>query len=158
MPVHLRGSGSGATSHNTPVMLPDPNYTFRATFILEFSQRDLSTNGMKTHMFPESAVPAGWCPAQPISFVMFCHQFISSHTILLKILFYFGIQLINNVTASDGQQRDSAIHIHVPILPQTPLPSRLPHHSEQSSLCYTIGPCWLSTLNIAVCTSPSQIP
>ena len=32
-------------------------------------------------------------------------------------------------------------------LPQTPLPSRLLHNIEQSSLCYTVGPCWLSILN-----------
>ena len=34
---------------------------------------------------------------------------------------------INNVViVSSEQQRDSAIHIYVSILPQTPLPSRLP--------------------------------
>ena len=47
------------------------------------------------------------------------------------------------------QQRDSAIYIHGSILPQTPLPSRLPHHIEQNCLCYTVDPCWLSILNIA---------
>ena len=63
-----------------------------------------------------------------------------------KNLFCIGILLINNfVIVSCGQQRDSAIHMHVSILPQTPLPSRLPHNLEQSSLCYTIGPCWLHT-------------
>ena len=36
---------------------------------------------------------------------------------------------------SGGLQRDSAIYIHVSILPQTCLPSRLPHNIEQSSLC-----------------------
>ena len=41
------------------------------------------------------------------------------------------------VIVSGGQQRDPAIHMHVSILPQTPLPSRLPHSIEQSSLCYT---------------------
>ena len=40
--------------------------------------------------------------------------------------------------------------MHVSILPQTPLTSRLPHNIEQSSLCYRVGPCWLSILNIAV--------
>ena len=44
------------------------------------------------------------------------------------------------------------------ILPQAPLPSRLPHNIEQSSLCCTVGPCCLSILNIAVCTCPSQTP
>ena len=36
--------------------------------------------------------------------------------------------------------------IHVSILPQTPLPSRLPHNPGQSSLCYPVGPCGLSIL------------
>ena len=66
--------------------------------------------------------------------------------------------LINNVvTVSGGQQRNSAICIHVSILPQTPLPSRLPHNIEQSSLCYRVGPCQLSILYIAVYTCPSQL-
>ena len=36
--------------------------------------------------------------------------------------------------------RDSVIHIHVSILPQTPLPSRLPYNIRKSSLCYTEAP------------------
>ena len=40
---------------------------------------------------------------------------------------------------SDGQQRDSAIHISVFILPQTSLPSSL-HGYEQSSLGYSRTP------------------
>ena len=39
------------------------------------------------------------------------------------------------MTVSDGQQRDSATHTHVSILPHTPLPSRLPHNMEQRFLC-----------------------
>ena len=44
--------------------------------------------------------------------------------------FYIGVQSINNVVIiSGGQQRDSVIHKHVSILlPNSPLPSRLPHH------------------------------
>ena len=77
----------------------------------------------------------------------------------LNFLFYIGAYPINNVlVVSGGQQRDSAIKIHVSILPQTPLPSKLPHNIEQSSLCYTGGSCWLSILNIEVCTCPSQSP
>ena len=41
---------------------------------------------------------------------------------------------------------------------QTALPSRLPHNIEQSSLCWTVGPYWLSILNRAVRTCPSQTP
>ena len=67
--------------------------------------------------------------------------------------------MINNVViVSGGQQRGSVIHIQVSTLPQTPLPSRMPHNIEQSSVCYTVGPCWLSILNIAMCICPSQTP
>ena len=34
-------------------------------------------------------------------------------------------------------------------------PFRLLDNIEQSSLCYTVGPCWLSILNVAVCTCQS---
>ena len=45
---------------------------------------------------------------------------------------------VNNLVIVSGrQQRDSAIYIHVSILPQTPLPSRLPLNTEHSSLCCT---------------------
>ena len=53
----------------------------------------------------------------------------------LNFLFCIGVLLMNNaVIVSDEQQRDSAIHIHVSILPQTLLPSRLPHKHSHSCL------------------------
>ena len=58
----------------------------------------------------------------------------------------------NVVIVSDEESRDSATDIHVSILPQTPLPSSLPRNTEQSSMCYTVGPCWLSIANIVVYT------
>ena len=64
----------------------------------------------------------------------------------------------NAVIASGGQQEQSVIHTHIPILSQTPLPSRLPHNMEQSSLCYTVGHFRLSTLNITLCTWTPQTP
>ena len=59
-------------------------------------------------------------------------------------------QLSNNAVTVSGEQRDSAIHIHVSVFPQTPLPFRLPHNIEQSSMCFIVGLCGLSILNIAV--------
>ena len=54
--------------------------------------------------------------------------------------------------------RTMAIHMYVSILPQIPLLSRLPHNIEHSSLCYTVGPYWLSILNIhAMTLKPSWI-
>ena len=54
------------------------------------------------------------------------------------------------MVVSSGQQRDSAGHIHVSILSQTPFPSSLPYDSEQSSLCYTmVSALFLSS--VAIC-------
>ena len=54
-------------------------------------------------------------------------------------VFYIRVWPVNNVViVSGGQQSNSAIHIHVSIFPQIPLPSRLPHNIEQSSLCYMV--------------------
>ena len=50
----------------------------------------------------------------------------------------------------------SDTHVSTPF--QILLVFRLPHNIEQSSLCYTVGPCQSSTLNIAVCTCQSQAP
>ena len=48
---------------------------------------------------------------------------------------------------SGGQQRTQS---YVSILSPTPLPSRLPHNIAQSSLCCTVGRCWLSILIMVV--------
>ena len=61
----------------------------------------------------------------------------------LKKAFCFVLgyrQVTSKVITSGEQQKDSAIHIHVSILPQTLLPSRLPCNIEQSSMCYSAGP------------------
>ena len=57
------------------------------------------------------------------------------------VLTFYSILEYSRLTTSGVQQRDSAIHIHVSVLPQTPLPCRLPWNIEQSSLCYKVGPC-----------------
>ena len=82
-----------------------------------------------------------------------------SPNISLNFLCCIGVQPINNVVIVSGEERrDSAVHIHESILAQTPLPPTLPHDIEQSSMCHTVGPCWLSILNTAVCTWPSLTP
>ena len=66
---------------------------------------------------------------------------------------------MNSVVIVSGvQQSDSVIHIHVSILFQILFPFKLLHNIEQNSPCCTVGPCWLSVLNIAVCTCQSQTP
>ena len=54
--------------------------------------------------------------------------------------------MINNIVLVSGvKQSDSVIHLHLSILFQVVFPLDC-----YSSLCYTVGPCWLSILNISV--------
>ena len=74
-----------------------------------------------------------------------------------NFLFCIGVQPIDNVViVSEEQRRNSVIHIHVSILPQTPLPPRQPYNIEQSSLHNTVGPWWLSIKYSSVDTSISN--
>ena len=50
---------------------------------------------------------------------------------------------------SGVQQSDLVIHIRVSILFQIVFPFRLLQSIEQSSLCYTVDPCWLSILKFS---------
>ena len=54
------------------------------------------------------------------------------------------------------QQRDSVIYIHISITFQIYSPFRLLQNIEQCSLCYIVGPFWLSILNLAPYTCQSQ--
>ena len=56
--------------------------------------------------------------------------------------------------ASGVQQSDSVTHVS--ILFQILFPFNLLQSIQQSSLSYTVGPRWLSILNVAVCTCQSQ--
>ena len=38
----------------------------------------------------------------------------------------------------------------MPTHPEIPLPSRLLYNTEQSSMCYTVDPYWLSILNLTM--------
>ena len=72
------------------------------------------------------------------------HSRCSGHTRMQSLFFFFTFYFAIEyswLTVFWCFQRDSAIHILVPILPQTPFPSRLPHSPEQSSLCCIVGLC-----------------
>ena len=60
------------------------------------------------------------------------------------------------VLLSGGQQNDSIIHVHVSTVFEILFPFRLLQNIEQSSLCCTVGSCWLSILKIVVCIYLSQ--
>ena len=54
--------------------------------------------------------------------------------------------IYNVVLVSGVQQSDSVIHTHISILFQILFPYRLLQSTGESSLCYTVGPHWLSIL------------
>ena len=65
--------------------------------------------------------------------------------------------MINNAVLVSGVlQSDSVIHIHTCTLFQILFPYRSLQRGEQSSLCCTVGPCWLSILYIDVCVSVNE--
>ena len=72
--------------------------------------------------------------------------------------FYWSIVDLQCCFSSGVQQSESVIHIHISTLFQILFPYRSLQSIGQSSLCYTAGPCWLSILNIAVCTCQFQTP
>ena len=98
---------------------------------------------------------------QPTSFpVPDIHIRCPSYSFILLLIFSFFKLLIlywtiidyQAVLVSGVQQSDSVIHIPVSILFQIPFQLRLLHNIEQSSLCYTVDPCWLSILTTAMGT------
>ena len=55
------------------------------------------------------------------------------------------------------QENSIGTQTYIYMYPFSPkLPSH-PGNTEQSSMCYTVGPCWSSILNTAVCTSPQTL-
>ena len=68
--------------------------------------------------------------------------------IFSKIILCWRIVGYHVVLVSDVQHSESVIYLHESILFQILFPFRLLHNFEQNSLCYTVGPYWLSVLNI----------
>ena len=78
-------------------------------------------------------------------FLGFCFFLLSSYFFI-----FIGVQLIYNAVLVSGvQQSDSLIHIL--IIFQILFSYRLSQNTEQSSLCYTVGPFCLFILYIVVC-------
>ena len=94
-------------------------------------------------------LPPPRVPVHSPLFIYFCFDCIK----LFRL--HWSIPINNIVIASGRQQRDSAMYIHISMLPQIPsnfLPLRFPHNIEQSSLCYTVGPSWLCILKYNIVT------
>ena len=68
-------------------------------------------------------------------------------------VFYFVLEYSLSF-AIDSKRTQPYMHP----FPPNPLPLQAALNIEQSSLCYTAGPCWLSILNITVGTCQPQTP
>ena len=85
----------------------------------------------------------GWMSGGPVFFLTYF--FVSGYS-RLTMLWWFQL---------NSKRAEPYISMY-PLFPK--LPSRLPHNTEQSSLCYTVGSYWLSILNIVVCICRSKTP
>ena len=72
-------------------------------------------------------------------------------------LYLIEVELIYSMLVSGVQHSDSVIYTHTHTHTHTYIyffqilfPYRLLQNIEYSSLCYTVGPCWLSILYIVV--------
>ena len=64
---------------------------------------------------------------------------------------------IDRFTVSGVQQNYSVIRVHKSICFQILFQFWLLQNIEQSFLCYTVSPCWLSILNIDIVCEPVNI-
>ena len=96
--------------------------------------------------WPETnSVPSDWPSHQACTWVF-------------NVYFYLESSWLTKLCSFEVYSKVIQLYIHVSILFQILFPFRLLQNIEQSSLCYTVGPCWLSVLNITVCTCQSQLP
>ena len=85
--------------------------------------------------------------------------FFFCSVLLLKLIYFYrsiiNLQCCVNFRCTAKWFSYTYIYIY---FFQILFPYRLLQNIEYSSVCYTIGPCWLSILFIAVCTCQSQAP
>ena len=82
-------------------------------------------------------------------YILFSNLLMGPNIIVVVLLVL--VELIYNVVLiSAVQQCDSVIHIYT-FLFNIPFHYGLSQEIEYSSLCYTVGPCCLSILNVIVC-------
>ena len=101
-----------------------------------------------------------WCHhviTLPFKIFLWLSQDAPGFRSLSLSFFFIGVELIYNVMLVSGvQQSDSVIHTY--ILFQILFPYRLLWVIEYSSLCYVVGPCWLSILYVVMCICSLQTP
>ena len=77
---------------------------------------------------------------------------ICNEYVLFSLIYFTDVYLIYNIVLVSGvQQSDLVIYIYVYILFHILFHYGLLQDTEYSSLCYTVGPCCLSILNVIVC-------
>ena len=70
-----------------------------------------------------------------------------------NFIFCVGVYPINNAAVVSGEREGTQPSIYMWPFSPKPFPSRLPYSAELISMCYTVSPCLLSILNIAVYTT-----
>ena len=75
-----------------------------------------------------------------------------------KVLFYIGLELTNSACQLQVYSKVTQLHIYMQLFFFKFFSYLRCYKVLSSFLCYTVGFCWLSILNIAVCTCQSQTP
>ena len=69
---------------------------------------------------------------------------------LIEVWFVYNVVLVSNVQQNDSFIYKMSICTYTYSF-QIPFPYRLLQNIECNSLCYTVGPCWVSILYVVVC-------
>ena len=83
--------------------------------------------------------------------------FLTFNFLVFNQFIYFKLEHSQLTMLCQFQVYSKVIQLYIYMYLFCLFPFRLLYTIQQSSLYYTIGPYWLSILNTAVCTCPSQI-
>ena len=84
---------------------------------------------------------------------------LSDFSLLFYLTFYFILEYSQLTTLWQVQIDSKGTQPHIHMYPFSPKPLSYPDcHITLSRDPCALCPCWLSILNIAVCTCPSQLP
>ena len=146
--------------HNSSRYFQEGKMGFQWKLCASSSCFHLSAQAGRFHLFLMSLLRDIICMYEHLSF--HANSKYHAHCSSFSKAFYFVCgctQLANSVVIVSGD-RGRGVQPYMYTYPLSPKPHSHPgcRSIGQGFLCCTVGPCWLSSLNIAVCSHLSQTP